>query len=159
MNQQGDPSHSSETKRRKDKGKLVFLIIIAVAIALVYLSQQSGAELPDWPGDLTQALAQAKQEDRRVLVFFASKSPSANARQISRRTLTKSAKQIERGKFIKVFIQVRKTDELVKRYGIPDLPAFLILDPQGKELNRRIGFIGAAAFRTGFLYCTEVQKP
>ncbi len=159
MDQQDNSNQQDKAKSRKDKGKLVFLVIIAVAVALVYMSQQSGAELPKWSDDLPKALAQAKQEDRKVLVFFAGKPPSNDARLMSTKTLKMNAKQIEKGKFIKVLIQIAKTDELAKRYDIKTLPTFLLLDAQGVELNRRVGFVGQVPFAKGFLDCSEVQKP
>ena len=157
MDQQDNHDQAVDTKRRKDKAKLIFLVLIAAAVLLVYISQQSGAELPDWPGDLSAALVQAKQEDRKVLVFFADTPPSTTARNMSTTTLKKNARHIARGKFIKVLIQVAKTDDPAKRYNVKNLPTFLLLDAQGKVLNRRAGFVGEAAFQNGFLDCSEVK--
>ena len=159
MDQQDNHNQPVETKRRKDRGKLIFLAVIAVAIILVYVSQRSGAELPNWPGDLPAALAQARQEDRKVLVFFAGNPPSTNARRMSTMTLSKNGRQIKRRKLITVLIQVKKIDELVKRYSIKKFPTFLLLDAQGKELNRRIGFVGHGDFSIGFLDCSKVKGP
>ena len=159
MDQQDNHNQAVEAKCRKDRGKLIFLVVIAVAVILVYMSQQSGAELPDWPGDLSAALTKAKQEDRKVLVFFADSPPSTNDRRMSTMTLYNNRKHIERGKFIRVLVQVKKTDDPAKQYGISDFPTFLLLDAQGKELNRRVGFVGELAFRNGFLDCSEVKKP
>lgn len=157
MDQQDSRDESAEAKRRK--GKLIFLSIIAVAVILVYISQRSGSELPDWPGDLPAALARAKQEDRKVLVFFASDPPSGIARIMSTTTLEKNAKFIERGKFITVLVQLKKSDELAKRYKISKLPTFLLLDSDGKEMNRRTGRVGEVPFNLGFLDCSEVPEP
>jgi len=160
MDQQDNHNQAVEAKPRKDRGKLIFLAVIAVAVILVYMSQQSGAELPDWPEDLPKALAQARQEDRKVLVFFAGNPPSANARRMSTTTLSKKSGEIKRGKFITVLIQIKKTDDLAKHYGIKNFPTFLLLDAQGKELNRRVGFVGQEAFIRGFLDCSDVKtKP
>ena len=159
MDQQDNNDRPVDTKRRKDRAKLIFLAVVAVAVVLVYRFQQSGAELPKWPGDLPAALVKARQENRKVLVFFAGKPPSEDARQMSTTTLKKNARHIARGKFIKVLIQLKKTDELAKRYKISTLPTFLVLDAEGKELNRRVGRVGEAPFTNGFLDCSEVEKP
>jgi hypothetical protein len=82
MDQQDNNDRPVDTKRRKDRGKLIFLATVVVAVVLVYISQQSGAELPKWPGDLPTALVKAKQENRKVLVFFASNPPSEDARHM-----------------------------------------------------------------------------
>jgi len=158
MDQQDNNDRSVETKRRKDRGKLIFLGVIAVAFALVYMSQRSGAELPDWPGGLPAALAKAKQEDRKVLVFFAGSPPSEDARRMSTTTISKNLKYIKEGKFITVLIQLKKSDELAKRYDIARLPTFLLLDAEGKVLNRRVGMVGEVAFNKGFLDCSD-PKP
>ncbi|MDP6047691.1 MAG: hypothetical protein QGG25_18920, partial [Phycisphaerae bacterium] len=83
-----------EKKKARDRGKLIFLGVFILAVILVYITQQSGAALPDWPGDLQAALTKAKKEDRKVLVFFADKRPSTTARNMSTRTLKKNGKHI-----------------------------------------------------------------
>ena len=158
MDQQDNHNHPVESKRRKDKGKLIFLAVIAVAVILVYLSQRSDVALPDWPDDLPAALAQAKQEDRKVLVFFADRPPSAIARRMSTTTLKKNVGNIKKGKFITVLVQVKKTDELIKRYNVSRFPTFLVLDAEGKVLNRRVGLVGEVPFSKGFLDCSD-PKP
>ena len=157
MNQQASNDQPVGAKPRMDRGKLIFLVIIASAMIAVYLSQQSGAELPAWPGDLQAALKQAKQEDRRVLLFLAGNPPSQNARNMSTKTLRKNTGKIESEKFITVLIQGKKTDELFKRYNVLMLPTFLLLDAEGKVLNRRVGFVGEMPFKQGFLGCTELK--
>jgi hypothetical protein len=159
MDQQDTHDQATAAKHRKDKGKLIFLAIISVVVILVYMSQRSGAELPDWPGDLSAGLAQAKQEERKVLVFFASSPPSTTARKMSTSTLKMNNKYIKSRKLITVLIQVKKTDELAKRYSIKKFPTFLLLDSEGKELNRRVGLVGEVPFRNEFLDCKKVVGP
>jgi thioredoxin-related protein len=156
MDQQDNHDQATAAKRRKDKGKLIFLAIVAVAVVLVYGFQRSGAELPNWPGDLSAGLVQAKQEERKVLVFFADSPPSTTARKMSTTTLKMNKKHIKRRKLITVLLQVKKSDELAKRYSIRKFPTFLLLDAQGKELNRRVGSVGAVPFRNEFLDGTKV---
>jgi hypothetical protein len=157
MDQQDTHDQATAAKHRKDKGKFIFLAIISVVVILVYMSQRSGAELPDWPGDLSAGLAQAKQEERKVLVFFASTPPSTTARKMSTSTLGKNAKHIKSGKFITLLIQGKKTDELFKRYKVTVLPTFLLLDAEGKVLNRRFGLVGEVPFNKGFLDGSDVR--
>ena len=42
---------------------------------------------------------------------------------------------------------------------ISSLPTFVLLSPEGKELNRREGFVGEVDFYKGFLDCSNVLKP
>ena len=158
MDQQ-DTTDKPTGKQRPDKGKMIFLGVIILAVVLVYISQQSGAELPDWPDDLPAALAKARQEDRKVLVFFAGSPPSENARSMSTRTLAKNGRHISSRKLIKVLIQLKTSDELARRYNVRKLPTFVLLDSQGAELNRRVGFVGEVSFREDFLDCQRVEKP
>ena len=159
MDQQDSKDQSGGTKQRIDRGKLIFGIVIAVAVVAVYFFQRSGAELPEWPGDLPAALAQAEKEDRQVLVFFAADSPSATARDMSTKTLRHNAKNIKTRKLICVLVRVKQDEELIKRYKISrkKLPVFLLLDSKGKELNRRSGFVGQTNFSGQFLDCKAVQ--
>jgi len=158
MDQQDTKDQPTKAKQPIDRGKLVFAIVIAVAVVLVYMMQQSGTELPDWPGDLPAALAKAANEDRKVLVFFAGSPPSQDARNMSTKTLRHNAKNIRSHKLITVLIRLEKNDELSKRYKISEkLPVFLLLDSKGKELNRRAGFVGQTSFSQGFLDCAEVR--
>jgi hypothetical protein len=157
MDQQDNQDQAAGAKRRKDRGKLIFGAVIAVVVILVYIFQLGGG-LPDWPDDLSGALIRAKQENRNVLIFFAGDPPSTNAQDMSRTTLQKNAAKITDGKFIKLLIKIKKTDELAERYKIKRLPTFLLLDPQGKELDRRSKFVGQADFGK-FLNCSKVEKP
>ncbi len=146
-----------EKKKARDRGKLIFLGVFILAVILVYITQQSGAALSDWPGDLQAALTKAKKEDRKVLVFFADKRPSTTARNMSTRTLKKNGKHISNRKLITVLLKVDKTGESAQRYRIRTLPTFILLDSEGKELNRRVGFVGEVSFRNDFLDCGKVM--
>ncbi len=159
MDPQDTKDQPAGTKQRIDRGKLIFGIVIAVAVVAVYMFQRSGAELPKWPGDLAAALAQAEKEDRKILVFFAADPPSTTARNMSTKTLKHNAKNIKTRKLICVLVRAKQDNELTKRYKISSkkLPVFLLLDSKGKELNRRSGFVGQTAFGGGFLDCQEVQ--
>jgi len=159
MNQQDDSSQPSAPQQRTARGKMIFLAVVAVAVVVIYISQQSGVELPDWPGDVDKALAQGKSEDRRILLFFAGKSPSEEARWMSRKTLAKNRSRIKKDKLICVLVRGGRNTETAKRYKVSALPTFILLDPQGNELNRRIGRVGEVAFRDGFLDCSDVKKP
>jgi thioredoxin-related protein len=90
-------------------------------------------------------------------VFFVSSPPSTIARKMSTKTLRKNAKHIKSAKIITLLIQGKKTDELFKRYKVTVLPTFLLLDSEGKVLNRRVRFVGEVPFNKGFLDCSDVQ--
>lgn len=159
MDNQDKQDQPVEAKPKRDKGKMVFLAVAIVAVVLVYISQQSGSELPDWSDDLPAALAQAEKEKRGVLVFFVGDPPSANGRWMATSTLPKNAKKIAELKLLKVLLQVNMKDERIKQYKITRLPAFLLLNSQGEELNRREGRVGEVPFKKQFLDRGTVEKP
>jgi len=159
MNQQDDPNRQAAQKRRGDRGKMIFLVIIVVAVAVIYWSQQSDVGLPKWPGDVDKALAEGKAENRRILLFFAGKPPSETARRMSRKTLKHNRARLRKDKIICVLVRAKRDGDLAKKYKVSEFPTFILLDNLGKELNRRVGFIGEVAFRDSFLDCTKVQKP
>jgi len=143
------------------RAKLAFLAVAVVAAVCIYLLQREGPELKGWATDLDEALKQAKAENRRVLVFFTASPKSATARRLIRTTLAKNAQMIARERVVKVNVSLDRelNSDLAVRYKISSLPTFVLLSPEGKELNRREGFVGEVPFHKGFLDCSQVNKP
>jgi hypothetical protein len=136
-----------------------FLAAAVIAVAAVYLLQR-GAGMPNWPGDLDKVLAQAQAEKRPVLVFFHRQPPGDTSRRLAGATITKNAAAIQKGRFLTVRVPVAGLDsEWARKYRVKDLPTLVLLDPAGKETNRRTGFVGEAPFRQGFLDGSEIQPP
>jgi hypothetical protein len=146
---------------RNQRTKIIFLIITAVAVLLVYRMQRTNPELKGWGKDLNAALAAASAEGRPLLVFFDSNPPSATGRNLTATTFLMNEKAIENGKFIKAAVSVDTglKSDLAKRYQLRALPTTMILGPDGVEKNRREGKIGEVPFRNGFLDCTQVEGP
>lgn len=141
--------------------KIVFLAVVIAAAGVVYVVLQRRTVGFDWPGNLDKALKQARAQKRRVLVFFTASPKSATARRIIQTTLDKNAGAMGKARVIKVNISLDtelKSSPAV-RYKISSLPTFVLLSPDGKELNRREGFVGEVDFRNGFLDCSKVVKP
>lgn len=145
--------------------KYIFLGIVLIAAAAIYLRQRSGppALEENWPRTLDAALAQAEQTDRRVLVFFTSEPPSETTRRLVDTTLARpeNRRAIQEGNFIRAraILDVSLDSPAAKKYRIRRLPTMMVLSPEGKELNRREGFIGEVPFRSGFLDLEEIQEP
>lgn len=141
--------------------KIVFLVVLAVAAALVYVLLQRRTPGFNWPEDLDKALEQGRTRQRNVLVFFTSSPKSATARRLIQTTLRKNAAMIARERVVKVNISLDRElkSDLAARYKISSLPTFVLLSPEGKELNRREGFVGEVDFHKGFLDCSRVAKP
>lgn len=161
--QAGSPPPGRPAKSSDRRAKLVFLVIFVIAGVLIYNKQTSLPSVADsWP-NLAQALEQAGKENRRVLVLFLASNPSEQTRRLLTTTMAQPAnvQAIEDGRLIqaKALVDVALTSELAVRYKITALPAMLLLDSEGKELNRRKGFIGEVPFRSEFLSCSVIKKP
>ena len=143
------------------RAKLAFLAVAAVAAVCIYLLQREGPELKGWATGLDEALKQAKAENRRVLVFFSASSKSTTARRLIQTTLRKNVQIIARERVVKVNVSLdtELKSDLAVCYKISSLPTFVLLSPEGKELNRREGFVGEVSFHKGFLDCSKVVKP
>ena len=141
------------------RAKLAFLVVAAVAAVCIYLLQREGPKLKGWATDLDVALKQAKAENRRSLVFFTASPKSTTARRLIQTTLRKNVQMIAREQVVKVNVDTDLNTNLAVRYKISSLPTFVLLSPEGKELNRRKGFVGEVPFHKGFLDCSQVNKP
>lgn len=148
------------SKTADRRTKIVFLVVLAVAAALVYVLLQRRTPGFNWPEDLDKALEQARTQQRNVLVFFTSSPKSLTARQLIQTTLRKNVRTIAQQRVVKVNVSLDTVNcDLAARYKISSLPTFVLLSPEGKELNRREGFVGEVDFHKGFLDCSRVVKP
>ena len=163
MDEQEPTSSQPPAKRKMDRRvKLAFVIILLGGIALIWVHQRRGPSL-GWGEDLDAALEQAKDDNRPVLVFFMSSPMGELAKKNIRHTLAKKSNRqaITDHKCItvKVTLDTALKDPLAKKYRIDKLPTMLLLGPNGKERNRRVGFIGETDFRNGFLDASRIEKP
>lgn len=155
---------SPSSPRQKDKiGKLGFALVALVGLAIIYMFQRSPASpLDKWGTSLNDALAQAKVDNRKVVALFTEPTPNHDEINLGKTTLAKEKNIIalREGRFITVRIKLNKdlTSADAKKYRIKKLPTMLLLDPFGRELNRREGFVGEMDFRSGFLDAKDVQQ-
>ena len=156
------PARPSKAKRSADRRvKLIFFAVVIVAATAVYFSQRRGPALSGWGDNLDTALKKGSQEDRPVLVLFLRDPPSETMRKIQKNVLRKpeSIKAMQEGKFIRV--KIKLTDSLdssiAKTYRIKKLPTMLIIGSDGKERNRRTGYIAYADFWSGFLDYSKIE--
>ncbi len=163
MDQTNNPTSTPQksAKGKTSKGvKLIFLLILVAIAVTVWFVQKRGLPL-DWPDDFNAAIRQAKQENRRLLVLFVSDSPNEDARKLAKITLvaTENRDAIEKGSFIKVKVETDLKSDVAKKYRITTLPTMLILSSDGKELNRREGYISQTDFASKFLNYNEKTTP
>jgi hypothetical protein len=162
MTQSAKHRQSSQAGRSDRWVKIGFLVVAVVIGTVIYLYLQNDTLLKGWPEDLSAALADAKQTNRRVLVVFVGNPPNADAVRNADFALGKPQNQqaIQDGKFARVKVTVNSLDsDLARRYNLNRLPTMMILAPDGSELNRREGVVGEVPFLHGFLDLTEVEAP
>jgi len=162
MTRSANPQQSAQAGRSDRWVKIGFLVVAVVIAAVVWKYLQNDTILKSWPEDLGAALADARQTNRRVLVFFISNPPNTDAVRTANDTIAKpqNQKAIQEGNFARVKVTVNSPDsDLARRYKLTRLPTMMILAPDGTELNRREGVVGEVPFRHGFLDLAEIQGP
>lgn len=140
--------------KREKRIKTILILLIVAAMVGVYFYQQRGLTIKGWSEDLRAALAQAKQENRPVVIMFANKSQTPTARTLRKHINRPSNKKaLEQGKYITVMVYLDNAfdSDLAKKYKIESLPTLLLLNPDGTEHNRGVGNIGETPFRDTFL--------
>ncbi|MCE5276724.1 MAG: hypothetical protein ABFD92_06595 [Planctomycetaceae bacterium] len=142
--------HSGPSKR----GKWIFaLAAIAIAVFIV-LHQRRSPPMPpgDWIVETNPAavLPKAKEQNRKVLMFFASKPwlQGSNEEFMINVTLTKNRQNIAKANVICVYVPVGNLQDspVAKEFRITQLPTSLLLSPNGIEIRRGEGRIGQSDF-------------
>ena len=162
MTQSAKHRQSSQAGRSDRWIKIGFLVVAVVIGIWIYTNLQNDTLLKDWPEDLSAALADVKQTNRRVLVVFVGNPPNADAVRNADFALGKPQNKaaIQEGKFARVKVVVNSLNsDVARRYKLNRLPTMMILAPDGSELNRREGIVGEVPFLHGFLDLTEVEAP
>ncbi len=148
-----DQRQASEQGRRgsgpSPKAKLIFGAAAAGLIVFIYWLQTRPPTVEDWGSDLDEALATAREEDRRVVALIDSDPPSEDGRFIVDRIVNKpqNRQAVEAGRFVPV--RVGWTEEAGRRFEVArqDVPVLLILDGRGEVLGRHAGRIGEIEFK------------
>ncbi len=153
---QGPPPAAAAAGKRKSPVdrwvKLGFAVVFLGVVGVVTYLQLRGPML-GWPDDLTEALAQARRENRRVVVLVRSFPASNACKRMVQTTLAKAENKaaLEEGKFILVEIRFARDADWAKRYEVSRTPTMLVIAPDGKRFHKQEGFIGETAFRDVFL--------
>lgn len=139
--------------------KLGFLAVLLGAMVWITYHQLRGPSL-GWPTDLNQALAQAKAENRRVVVFVRSFPIGEQDKWMIAGPLSKPGNReaLEKGNFLLVELVLDKSADWAKRYGVTTTPTTLVIAPDGDSFHKQEGKIGELAFRQEFLEAPLTEK-
>jgi thiol-disulfide isomerase/thioredoxin len=135
---------------------LAFLATLAFA-TLAFATSPLLAADDAWKTDLPKALEQAKSEKKMVLIDFTGSDWCPPCKALHSNVLvssefTKFAKDnlvlveldFPRTKQISAELKTAN-QELAKKYGIRGYPTIIVLDGEGKELFRKVGYGGTPA--------------
>lgn len=155
MGEQDDSGHpATDPAGRGGRGKLIFgLVLVAACVAVYFIQRKPPPELQEW-ANLDKALAQAKAENRLVVVLFVGDPLRDKTKRMLQTTLanTQNKAAIKKGRFIRAKLEVGSADsDAARKYGIEEFPTMAVLTPDGKERNRMEGFIGETGFREELL--------
>ena len=149
---QGQPAQGRKKSPVDRRVKLGFALAFVLGIALIAYFQLRGPML-GWPGDLAAALAQAKRENRPVVVFVRSFPITETGKRMVRTTLAKSGNKeaLQKGNFLLAEVRLSREAAWAKKYGMTRTPTMLLIAPDGERFHKQEGFIGELDFRTVFL--------
>jgi thioredoxin-related protein len=130
--------------------KNLSFITIAAAMLLGAVSAHAGKD--GWLHSYEDALAQAKAEDKHILIEFHGSDWCPPCKQLNNEVLTQDAfKSLAKSSLVLVDAdfprkselpeeQQAHNDELLKQFGVRYFPTVLIIDNEGKVLDKLVGF-------------------
>jgi len=98
-----------------------------------------------WGTDLTNALQQAHEKQRPVLMQFTAPW-CPYCRMMEGKVFTNAAVEEALDQFERVAVNIDRNAELAASHGVRGIPAFVILDADGQEVNKTSGFMEAEPF-------------
>jgi thioredoxin 1 len=123
---------------------------LLLSLILLLLAGPSGilAELPPgWKTDYTNALAEAKNQQQPLLIYFTA-SWCGPCRTMAHTTLTNQAVLQALSRFTHLALDIDDHPDLAERHGIRAVPAFQIFTPFGQTVASTTGYQEAGQFFT-----------
>lgn len=139
---------------------------LALLIALAFVSSPLLASDDAWLTDLPKAQALAKTEKKMVLIDFTGSDWCPPCKSLHKNVLTSPEfSAFAKASLVLVELDFPKSKEqsaelkaanqaLAKSYGIKGYPTVIVLDGEGKELFRKVGYGGTPAKD----YVAELEK-
>lgn len=135
-------------------------ILAAAALLLAAPScstMTSSADSFDWTHNLDQALASSQAQDKPIFAFLETKTCSICMQM--KRTTFKDQELIGAIGDDYVWLRLDAEDdaqgrELAKRFRVFSFPGMLLLDSQGDEIDRLMGYMPAEEFRSSIVSLT-----
>jgi len=162
----------------KKRGLPILTAILAFLFAITSgcTAAQEGEDLsadPAWSADYDAALLKAKENGKRTLVYFTGSDWCHWCVRMGEETFSQQAfKDYAAEHLVLVYIDMpmkkklpadvaARNDSLRRQYGVNGFPSFVVLDPDGNEVDRRSGYVPGGP--TNFIYFLNVtagtEKP
>lgn len=146
-----------------------FALLFSLTTGCTAAQKDSGVvNDPAWTQDYDAALAKAKESGRRVLINFTGSDWCHWCIKMDEETLSQEEfKQYAAEHLVLVYVdkpmrrkldadQVAKNSKLMRQYGVEGFPTFVVLDPDGHEVDRRSGYVSGGP--KGFIYFLKVTE-
>ncbi|MBI4682671.1 MAG: thioredoxin family protein [Nitrospirae bacterium] len=99
-----------------------------------------------WEENLSNAIRLARDGDKLVLAAFFSPSCEACIRMKKCTLITESVKEYIKKFFVPLKYESGRDSDQFLRFGVSAKPAFLVLDSEGNEVFRKIGYFDPDLF-------------
>lgn len=115
-------------------------ILAALFLAVVGLLCTSAMAEEGWLENLDDALKQAESEKKLVMVDFTA-TWCGWCTKLKEEVFQKDEfRQYVADKFVLVAIDADKNRDLVDKYGVQGFPTIMVVDSEGKEVHKIVGF-------------------
>lgn len=118
----------------------VWLIIIVAAVVFLVTHNRNNNQGPGiiWQSDYEQALADAKEQNKPVLLVFHA-DWCGPCRMMKEDTYTDPTVIASAEPFVRVYIDTDKQSDVAQSYNITGIPAYRVLSPTGEEVSSLSG--------------------
>jgi protein disulfide-isomerase len=142
------------------KKRVISLVAAFFAVLFVAssasLAEQTGVNASKetaWSADYNAALLRAKESGRRVLINFTGSDWCHWCIKMDEETLSQKAFKEYADKHLVLVIvdspmrepldeeTATRNENLKRQYGVEGFPTFVVLNPDGKEADRRVGYV------------------
>ena len=138
--------------------KFFRLLLVTSLVSVGIIASSEAAE--GWKTDYTAALAEAAKENKMVLLDFTGSDWCGWCIKLQKDTFSKPEfKKFAQESLVLVELDFprgktqsdelkKQNEELAEKFGVQGFPTLVLLDPQGKEAARNVGYLqgGPEAF-------------
>lgn len=132
------PTHAVGSARPGVVPLMSFPLFLVMLTLLCGCAQAPESTVP-WAPSLPLALERGRKEGRPVFLYVSAEW-CAQCRQVERDSLNRVATVATLRELIPVKVDIDQYPWVAKRYAVPAVPAFLLLDRDGKLLSRTFGY-------------------